>query len=120
MGFTHVSIELAFPADYAVWLAAPEERIPARGNAPPWPSIKNWSGSITTSAREILERQTRQGWGAKVIDRLASDLREAFPGDERLLQPNLKYMSFLPSSAPICKLGSRLLTNCPGSISSRC
>jgi predicted nuclease of restriction endonuclease-like (RecB) superfamily len=28
---------------------------------------------------EILERQSRQGWGAKVIDRLASDLREAFP-----------------------------------------
>jgi hypothetical protein len=27
----------------------------------------------------ILDRQDRAGWGAKVIDRLAADLREAFP-----------------------------------------
>jgi hypothetical protein len=29
--------------------------------------------------REILQRQEREGWGAKVIDRLAGDLRAAFP-----------------------------------------
>ncbi len=30
--------------------------------------------------RLILERQGQHGWGAKVIDRLAVDLRAAFPG----------------------------------------
>lgn len=29
--------------------------------------------------RDILTRQKEQGWGAKVIDRLAQDLRHAFP-----------------------------------------
>src|SRR5574337_1197434 len=28
--------------------------------------------------RTILDRQEREGWGARVIDRLATDLREAF------------------------------------------
>ena len=29
--------------------------------------------------RDILARQAHQGWGAKVIERLAHDLRNAFP-----------------------------------------
>ena len=29
--------------------------------------------------REILSRQQEQGWGAKVIDSLAKDLRRSFP-----------------------------------------
>ena len=29
--------------------------------------------------RAILDRQDREGWGAKVIDRLSQDLRDAFP-----------------------------------------
>jgi hypothetical protein len=29
--------------------------------------------------RDILARQQEQGWGARVIDRLAADLRRAFP-----------------------------------------
>jgi DUF1016 N-terminal domain len=29
--------------------------------------------------RTILEKQGRAGWGAKVVDRLAADLREAYP-----------------------------------------
>jgi hypothetical protein len=29
--------------------------------------------------RDILQRQNLQGWGAKVIDRLARDLKEEFP-----------------------------------------
>lgn len=29
--------------------------------------------------RDILARQRAEGWGAKVIDRLAGDLRRAFP-----------------------------------------
>lgn len=30
--------------------------------------------------RDILARQGEQGWGAKVVDRLAADLKRAFPG----------------------------------------
>lgn len=42
--------------------------------------------------RTILERQGQEGWGAKVIDRLAADLRRAFPDMRGLSPRNLKYM----------------------------
>jgi predicted nuclease of restriction endonuclease-like (RecB) superfamily len=42
--------------------------------------------------RSILQRQAEQGWGAKVIDRLSADLREAFPDMRGLSPRNLKYM----------------------------
>lgn len=42
--------------------------------------------------RDILARQAVQGWGAKVIDRLAHDLREAFPDMKGFSPRNLKYM----------------------------
>jgi predicted nuclease of restriction endonuclease-like (RecB) superfamily len=40
----------------------------------------------------ILERQRQQGWGAKVIDRLAHDLKVAFSDMSGLSPRNLKYM----------------------------
>lgn len=42
--------------------------------------------------RMILERQHAYGWGAKIIDRLASDLRDAYPDMKGLSPRNLKYM----------------------------
>jgi predicted nuclease of restriction endonuclease-like (RecB) superfamily len=41
---------------------------------------------------DILERQAEQGWGAKVIERLAHDLRSAFPNMKGFSPRNLKYM----------------------------
>ncbi|HXG83435.1 MAG TPA: DUF1016 N-terminal domain-containing protein [Pyrinomonadaceae bacterium] len=42
--------------------------------------------------REILARQTARGWGAKVIDQLAKDLKSAFPEMKGFSPRNLKYM----------------------------
>ena len=42
--------------------------------------------------REILARQSAQGWGAKVIEHLAHDLRVAFPEMKGFSPRNLKYM----------------------------
>ena len=41
---------------------------------------------------EILTRQEKQGWGAKVIERLAYDLRTAFPEMRGFSRTNLLYM----------------------------
>ncbi|GHS91407.1 hypothetical protein FACS1894139_15500 [Planctomycetales bacterium] len=41
---------------------------------------------------DILERQNKQGWGAKVIDRLSPDLRLAFPEMKGFSRANLLYM----------------------------
>mgnify|MGYP001106717946 CR=1 FL=1 len=48
--------------------------------------------------KAILERQQREGWGAKVIDRLSADLREAFPDMRGLSPRNLKYMRSLAAA----------------------
>src|SRR5437867_1778552 len=42
--------------------------------------------------RAILQRQQQQGWGAKVIDRLARDLLREFPEMRGFSSRNLKYM----------------------------
>jgi hypothetical protein len=42
--------------------------------------------------RDILNRQKAEGWGTKVIDRLAKDLGTEFPGVEGFSPRNLKYM----------------------------
>lgn len=48
----------------------------------------------------ILTRQHREGWGAKVIDRLSADLREAFPDMRGLSSRNLKYMRAFADAWP--------------------
>lgn len=42
--------------------------------------------------RAILDQQEQQGWGAKIIDRLAKDLRTNFPEMKGFSPRNLKYM----------------------------
>lgn len=48
----------------------------------------------------ILSRQQSEGWGAKVIDRLSADLREAFPDMRGLSPRNLKYMRSFAAAWP--------------------
>jgi predicted nuclease of restriction endonuclease-like (RecB) superfamily len=49
---------------------------------------------------DILNRQADQGWGAKVIDRLAHDLRTAFPDMKGFSPRNLKYMRAFAEAWP--------------------
>ncbi|VFN03910.1 MAG: Predicted nuclease of restriction endonuclease-like (RecB) superfamily, DUF1016 family [Candidatus Kentron sp. G] len=49
---------------------------------------------------EILVRQAEQGWGTKVIDRLAHDLRTAFPEMKGFSPRNLKYMRAFAEAWP--------------------
>jgi predicted nuclease of restriction endonuclease-like (RecB) superfamily len=50
--------------------------------------------------REILDQQRQHGWGAKVIDRLARDLRRAFPDQKGFSPRNLKYMRAFAEAWP--------------------
>jgi predicted nuclease of restriction endonuclease-like (RecB) superfamily len=49
---------------------------------------------------DILDRQQQQGWGAKVIDNLATDLRKAFPEMKGFSSRNLKYMRSFAEAYP--------------------
>lgn len=50
--------------------------------------------------RDILSRQQQQGWGAKVIDRLAKDLRHEFPQMKGFSRTNLLYMRAFAAAYP--------------------
>jgi predicted nuclease of restriction endonuclease-like (RecB) superfamily len=52
------------------------------------------------TGRDILTRQTDLGWGAKVIDELSKDLRQAFPEMRGLSPRNLKYMRSFAEAWP--------------------
>jgi predicted nuclease of restriction endonuclease-like (RecB) superfamily len=63
--------------------------------------------------REILHRQQREGWGAKVIDRLASDLRRSFPEMTGLSPRNLKYMRAFGEAWPEESIVQQLVAQIP-------
>jgi predicted nuclease of restriction endonuclease-like (RecB) superfamily len=50
--------------------------------------------------RDILASQKREGWGAKVIDRLAADLQREFPKLSGYSARNLKYMRAFAQAWP--------------------
>jgi hypothetical protein len=50
--------------------------------------------------REILTRQDAQGWGAKIVERLAHDLQTEFPGVEGFSARSLKYKRAFAAAWP--------------------
>ncbi|MBH8574959.1 DUF1016 family protein [Nostocaceae cyanobacterium CENA369] len=50
--------------------------------------------------REILQRQQDEGWGTKVIERLAKDLKREFPEIKGFSRTNLLYMRAFASAYP--------------------
>lgn len=59
--------------------------------------------------RDILERQGRQGWGAKVIDRLSLDLRREMPDTRGFSPRNLKYMRAFAEAHPQASIVQEVL-----------
>lgn len=56
---------------------------------------------------EIQQRQEAHGWGAKVIERLARDLKDAFPDMKGWSASNLKYMRFFAQHCPDRQFGQQ-------------
>ncbi len=50
--------------------------------------------------RTIIDRQAEQGWGSKVLDRLAADLRAEFPSMKGFSRRNLLYMRAFAGAWP--------------------
>jgi predicted nuclease of restriction endonuclease-like (RecB) superfamily len=50
--------------------------------------------------RDILDRQEKAGWGAKVVERIAKDLHTAFPAMTGLSRTNLLYMRSFAEAWP--------------------
>lgn len=63
--------------------------------------------------KTILDRQKEEGWGAKVIDRISSDLKKEFPEMKGLSSTNLKYMKALATKITYGEIGPQLVDQIP-------
>jgi predicted nuclease of restriction endonuclease-like (RecB) superfamily len=59
--------------------------------------------------RRILDKQSGEGWGSRVIDRLSADLRAAFPDMKGFSPRNLKYMRSFADAWPDLSIVQELL-----------
>ena len=88
------------PTGYADWLAQLKTRIHSAQQRATLAVNRELVLLYWQIGRDILERQAREGWGAKVIDRLAHDLRAAFPDMKGFSPRNLKYMRSFAEAWP--------------------
>lgn len=88
------------PADYASWLAELKARIHGAQQRAALAVNRELVLLYWQIGRDILVRQNREGWGAKVIERLAQDLRNAFPDMKGFSRANLMYMRAFSEAWP--------------------
>jgi predicted nuclease of restriction endonuclease-like (RecB) superfamily len=63
--------------------------------------------------QNILKKQKEEGWGAKVIDRLSSDLGKEFPDMKGFSSRNLKYMRSFALAWPEKSIVQRVVAQIP-------
>lgn len=98
---------IVLPAKYPVWLQELKSEISharQRAALAVNSELVQLYGRI---GRGILQRQQQEGWGAKVIDHLARDLKEAFPEMRGWSSSNIKYMRFFAQHCPDGQFGQQ-------------
>lgn len=88
------------PADYGAWLAEIKGRIHGERLRLVLASNSVMVLLYWDIGQRILHKQAEQGYGTKVIDRLAADLRQAFPDMKGFSPRNLKYMRAFAAAWP--------------------
>lgn len=104
---------LALPVDYARWLADLKERIHGARQRALLAANSEQIRLYHHIGLDIVDRQSRQGWGAKVIDRLSADLRAEFPEMKGLSASNLKYMRCFAQECPDGRIGQQSADRLP-------
>ena len=111
--FTVPAMVAELPPDYAATLADIKKRIQASRIK----TVLSANAAMILAYWEIgqiiLKRQASEGWGAKVIDRLSFDLRDAFPDMQGLSPRNLKYMRAFTATWPDRAIVQRVVAQIP-------
>jgi predicted nuclease of restriction endonuclease-like (RecB) superfamily len=98
---TETATSLIQPPDgYGEWLAELKTRIQSAQQRAALAVNRELIELDWQIGRDILARQAAQGWGAKVIERLAQDLRNAFPEMKGFSRSNLLYMRAFAEAWP--------------------
>ena len=106
-------INTLLPDDYADWISNLKKRIAGARQKIVLSANKEQIQLYHEIGRDILEKQNRQGWGAKVIERISADLRDAFPEMKGFSTSNLKYMRFFAQECPDIKIGQQSADQLP-------
>ena len=101
------------PGGYAEWLLDLKSRIHTAQQRAALAVNRELVLLYWQIGRDILARQAEQGWGAKVIERLAHDLREAFPEMKGFSPRNLKYMRAFAEAWPDAEFVQAVLAQLP-------
>ncbi|MDH1210092.1 PDDEXK nuclease domain-containing protein [Pseudomonas chengduensis] len=111
---TDKSISLtSVPQGYSDWLAELKGRIHTAQQRAALAVNRELVGLYWQIGRDILARQAEQGWGAKVIERLAHDLRTAFPEMKGFSPRNLKYMRAFAEAWPEVEIVQQAVAQLP-------
>ncbi len=111
--FPATSPRTPLPSDYAAILADLKQRIQQERLRTVMAANAAMVLLYWDIGRTILERQDREGWGARVIDRLSTDLRDAFPDMQGLSPRNLKYMRAFAAAWPDRAIVQQLAAQIP-------
>ena len=103
----------AVPTDYADWLADIKGRVAAARQRAVLAANAELIQLYWQIGNEILQRQQSAQWGDKVLDRLASDLREAFPDMKGFSRANLKFMRAFAQAWPAAPIGQQAVSQLP-------
>ena len=101
------------PADYADWPSQLKRDITQAQQRAALAVNTELVRLYARIGHDILQRQDAQDWGAKVIDPLAHDLRDAFPDMRGWSSSNLKYMRFFAQHCPDGKIGQQAADQLP-------
>lgn len=101
------------PTGYADWLTELKSRIQSAQQRAALSVNRELILLYWQIGRDILDRQAQQGWGAKVIERLAHDLRTAFPDMKGFSRANLMYMRAFAEAWPDAEIVQQLVGQLP-------
>jgi predicted nuclease of restriction endonuclease-like (RecB) superfamily len=105
--------ELQSPPGYAALLMEIKERVRTAQLRASFAVSRELVLLYWSIGRDILVRQNSEGWGTKVIERLAKDLGAEFPGVEGFSPRNLKYMRSLAEAWPDSEIVPQLVALLP-------
>lgn len=88
------------PEGYADWLSSLKNQIQQTQQRATLAVNRELVALYWHIGQDILQRQAQQGWGAKVIERLAHDLKTAFPDMKGFSRANLMYMRAFAQAWP--------------------
>lgn len=95
------------PSEYSTWLESLKSHISAARSRAALAINAELVQLYHQIGQELLLRKKQQAWGGKIVERLAQDLKAAFPDMKGFSSSNLKYMRYFAEHCPDGLIGQQ-------------